>query len=119
MHCFEETITAIDKLVESAYDTSEQPAQPTKTSGRGVGACEVPRGLLIHDYTYENGLIKDANLIIPTGMNLGNMDADLRAFAPKAFGKGPKEAELLMEMLIRAYDPCISCSCHILHVEWV
>lgn len=119
VHCFEETITALDRIIESDYDTSEQPAKPTKMSGRGVGACEVPRGLLIHDYTYEDGLIKDANLIIPTGMNLGNMDADLREFAPKAFGKGPKEAELLMEMLIRSYDPCISCSCHILHVEWI
>jgi len=119
VHCFEETIAGLDRLIEGDYDPSQQPAQPTRMSGRGVGACEVPRGLLIHDYTYENGLIKNANLIIPTGMNLGNMDADLRALAPKAFGKGPKEAELLMEMLIRSYDPCISCSCHILKVEWV
>jgi coenzyme F420-reducing hydrogenase alpha subunit len=52
-------------------------------------------------------------------MNLANMDADLRALAPKVMDKPHAEQELLMEMLIRAYDPCISCSCHLLHVEWV
>ena len=88
-------------------------------SGRGVGACEAPRGLLIHDYTYEDGLITEANLVIPTNQNLANMDADLRELAPKVIDKGHDEAELAMEMLIRAYDPCISCSCHILNVEFV
>jgi coenzyme F420-reducing hydrogenase alpha subunit len=119
VHCYEEALHLIDVLLEGDYKTDEKPGEPTRMAGRGVGACEVPRGLLIHDYTYENCRIAGANLIIPTGMNLANMDADLRAFAPKVFGKGPKEAELLMEMLIRAYDPCISCSCHLLHVEFV
>jgi len=119
VHCFEEAVAYIDRLLEKGYDVNEEPAKPTRMSGRGVGACEVPRGLLIHDYTYEDGLIKDANLIIPTNQNLANMDADLRAFAPAVISKPHSEAELLFEMLIRAYDPCISCSCHLLHVEWV
>jgi len=119
VHCFEESVALIDLLIEMTVDLNEPLAEPARLSGRGVGACEVPRGLLIHDYTYEDGLIKEANLIIPTGMNLANMDANLRALAPKVMDKPHAEQELLMEMLIRAYDPCISCSCHLLHVEWV
>ncbi len=119
VHCFEEAVALVDRFVEIGVEADQKPAEPKRMSGRGVGACEVPRGLLIHDYTYENGRIKEANLIIPTGMNLANMDADLRALAPKVFDKPRKEAELAMEMIIRAYDPCISCSCHILNVEWV
>jgi coenzyme F420-reducing hydrogenase alpha subunit len=26
---------------------------------------------------------------------------------------------LMLEMLVRAYDPCISCSTHFLNVEWI
>ncbi len=119
VHCFEEALALIDHFIETGVDVDQKPAEPARMSGRGVGACEVPRGLLIHDYTYEDGAITEANLIIPTGMNLANMDADLRELAPKVFDKPHEEAELAMEMLIRAYDPCISCSCHILNVEWV
>jgi len=119
VHCFEEAIAVIDRILERGYDVNEEPAKPTRMSGRGVGACEVPRGLLIHDYTYENGVIKEANLIIPTGMNLENIDADLRYYAPKIITKPHNDVELLLEMLVRAYDPCISCSCHLLKVEFV
>jgi len=30
-----------------------------------------------------------------------------------------EEIRLAMEMLVRAYDPCISCSTHLLQVEFV
>ena len=33
--------------------------------------------------------------------------------------RGQDEVRLLMEMLVRAYDPCISCSTHYLNVEFV
>ena len=29
------------------------------------------------------------------------------------------ELTLDLEMLVRAYDPCISCSCHLLDIEFV
>jgi sulfhydrogenase subunit alpha len=33
--------------------------------------------------------------------------------------KTPKEIELTLEMLARAYDPCISCSAHAVKVHFV
>jgi coenzyme F420-reducing hydrogenase alpha subunit len=39
-------------------------------------------------------------------------------FLPKILNKSQKEIELDLEMLVRAYDPCISCSTHMLKIEF-
>jgi sulfhydrogenase subunit alpha len=85
-------------------------------AGRGVGAVEVPRGILYHDYTYDaEGRITKANCIIPTTQNHNNIQDDMVALVEQ-FSKEPgmsdKQLELLCSMLVRAYDPCISCSVH-------
>ncbi len=67
----------------------------------------------------ENGLIEEANCIIPTGQNLGNVDRDMRALVPTLLTEPEDSIRLKMEMLVRAYDPCISCSTHFLNVEFV
>ncbi len=37
--------------------------------------------------------------------------------APRVLPQGTGKAELAMEMLVRAYDPCISCSTHVIDVR--
>ncbi|MGD9108000.1 MAG: Ni/Fe hydrogenase subunit alpha [Gammaproteobacteria bacterium] len=89
-------------------------------AGTGVGAVEVPRGILYHEYTYDDkGYMQKANCIIPTGQNLNNIENDFRALLPTVLDKSQEEITLLLEMMVRAYDPCISCSTHILDVEFV
>lgn len=58
--------------------------------------------------------------MIPTSQNVNNIEKDMHAFVPQLLGK-VEEGELAhtMEMLVRAYDPCISCSVHLLEVEFV
>jgi sulfhydrogenase subunit alpha len=88
-------------------------------AGIGVGAVEVPRGILYHEYAYDNqGIMQKANCIIPTGQNLNNIEEDFRALLPTILNKSKEEITLLLEMMVRAYDPCISCSTHILNVEF-
>jgi coenzyme F420-reducing hydrogenase alpha subunit len=80
----------------------------------------VPRGILIHEYTLDdNGTITGANLIIPTNMNHNNIERDLKALVSTFVDKSQEEITLTLEMLVRAYDPCISCSTHLLNVEFV
>ena len=80
-----------------------------------MGAAEVPRGTLYHEYSVDRkGRIADANLIIPTGQNLANLESDMWALAPEVIPKGADAARVAMEMLVRAYDPCISCSTHVI-----
>ena len=80
----------------------------------------MPRGILYHEYTYDDdGFMKKANCVIPTGQNLNNVENDFRALLPTVLDKSQEEITLLLEMMVRAYDPCISCSAHILTVEFV
>ena len=49
----------------------------------------------------------------------GNIELDMKALLPTVLDKTPKEIELSLEMLVRAYDPCISCSTHCVSVHFV
>jgi len=118
VHCVEDAARILDQLLAQGI-TWEEPAKPTRLSGEGVGACDVPRGTLYHNYRIEEGKIAAANCIIPTGQNLANIEADMRALVPKILSRKPEEITLALEMLVRAYDPCISCSTHMLEVRFV
>lgn len=81
---------------------------------------EAPRGALFHDYEYDaDGRIVRANCVIPTGQNLENIEDDMRALVPRILDRPEGEVRHLLEMLVRAYDPCISCSVHLLDVTFV
>jgi NAD-reducing hydrogenase large subunit len=81
----------------------------------GVGAAEAPRGTLIHHYRVdEQGLITWANLLIATGHNNLAMNRGLLQVA-RHFVHGDKFTEGILnrvEAVIRAFDPCLSCSTH-------
>jgi sulfhydrogenase subunit alpha len=107
----EEALEIVVRLVEEGVH-DEDIAVPVK-AGRGIGAVEAPRGLLIHDYTYDDGgYITRANCVIPTNQNHGNIQHDLEDLVSLNADKGEDELRLLCEMLVRSYDPCISCSTH-------
>jgi sulfhydrogenase subunit alpha len=118
VHCYEEAIGIIGQLLENGV-YPEEPVKPGRYSGEGVGACEAPRGTLYHHYLINNGYVAEANCVIPTGQNLANIEADMRALVPKLLNRTPEEITKSLEMLVRAYDPCISCSAHMLEVSFV
>jgi len=112
VHTVEESIEQVGELLGRGI-REEAPAQASISAGRGVGAVEVPRGILFHFYEYDdNGRIFQADCVIPTNQNHGNIQKDLEALTPKLSGLSEKEIELKLSMLVRAYDPCISCSTH-------
>ena len=91
-----------------------------KRGGTGVGIVEAPRGILFHEYTIDkNGIVTDANCIIPTAQNLRIIEEDLRNFVPTIINKSKDEIVRNIETLVRAYDPCISCSTHMMDVKFV
>jgi len=120
VHGVDDSIRLIDKILEEGLDDDKAMVDIKPGSGRGVGVVEAPRGLLIHDYTYDDrGRIKKANLIIPTNMNYANIEQDMQSLLPTIIDKSEDDIRLACEMLIRAYDPCISCSTHLLNVKLV
>jgi len=80
-----------------------------------VGACEAPRGTLFHHYKIdEQGLIRWVNLVIATGHNNLAMNRSVLQVA-KHFVHGNRLTPGMLnrvEAVIRAYDPCLSCSTH-------
>ena len=81
----------------------------------GVGIAEAPRGILIHHYKVdEKGAMKWANLIIATGHNNLAMNRSIEQVS-KHFVDGKKLKEGMLNRVsavVRAYDPCLSCSTH-------
>ncbi len=113
VHIVNDSITLIHELLDSEYTEPRQKVIPRK--GVGVSAVEVPRGTLYHSYEFNSkGKIVKCDCVIPTGQNHANIQHDLESLVTEyaRTGKNDRELELLAAMLVRAYDPCISCSVH-------
>ncbi len=112
-HVVYESQEIISGLLDS--DLSDFMAAYQATAGAGVGAVEAPRGILYHSFEIDDeGIIVRSDCVIPTGQNHANIHQDLQALVPVlvAGGLGEKEISKQAQMLVRAYDPCISCSVH-------
>jgi sulfhydrogenase subunit alpha len=117
VHCLEEAITLCQRLVDHGL-RRESLVLPSRRSGEGVGAVEAPRGMLLHHYQIDDGVVRQANCIIPTNQNLANLEADMRHLVPQILSLGNDEVIRRLEMLVRAYDPCISCATHMLDIDF-
>jgi len=87
----------------------------TVRAGRGVGYTEAPRGVLFHELELDDdGRVVHASIITPTSQNVANMEDDMRMLAELMIAQGADEPaiKLKVEELVRAYDPCLSCSVH-------
>ncbi len=112
VHCLENSVELIEEILREQLDDEDVP-KITLRAGQGVGVVEAPRGLLIHDYAYDDqGHCTAANCVIPTGQNLGNLNADMQAYVSQHPDMPKDELTQQLTMLVRAYDPCISCSTH-------
>ena len=115
-----EILFSLEKVEQLLADPSILDTYVKARAGRnnteGVGISEAPRGLLVHHYKVEpdHGIMKWANLIIATGHNNLAMNRGVLQVA-KHFVKGDKIEQGALnrvEAVIRAFDPCLSCSTH-------
>lgn len=90
-------------------------------TGKGVGIVEASRGTLTHHYeTDENGLVTKANIVVATVQNNPAMEMGIQQVAKNYIKPGVEVDDKifnLMEMVIRAYDPCLSCATHQLDTQ--
>jgi len=113
-------ITLIDEII--AAGVKHEVLIPPSRYASGTGAVEVPRGILFHQYSYDqDGICSGGDYVIPTNQNHANIQYDFEKLVPELLEQDKSEAEmeLALEMLVRAYDPCISCSAHYLDVKFV
>lgn len=113
VHFLEDAIKIIDILLKKKIINEE--ININLKSGRGIEAMEAPRGTLFYDVRVtDKGVVSDLNIITPTVQNLANLEKDLEDFENlKDWNRlNKKEKKQKIAMLIRAYDPCITCATH-------
>lgn len=118
-----ELVHALEKLERLLQDRAilgkRVRARAEVNSLEGVGIAEAPRGTLIHHYKVdENGAMRWANLIIATGHNnLAINRAILEVSRRYVDGNRVTDGMInRVQAIVRAFDPCLSCSTHALGV---
>jgi sulfhydrogenase subunit alpha len=96
---------------------AETPVPHRVSAGRGAAATEVPRGTLFHAYELDaEGCVVSADVITPTAQNFSNAEDQFRATVRDGASESDDVLRRRLEMVARAYDPCISCSVHMIRV---
>ncbi len=106
------------RIIRDYVPPEPSMAEVVPRAGRAMWATEAPRGTLYHRYDVaEDGTIVEAKIVPPTSQNLRHMEEDLRRFVPGVLDRPDEELTRLCEMVVRNYDPCISCATHFLSLD--
>jgi NAD-reducing hydrogenase large subunit len=114
-----EAMYALERMQELLQDPRILDTKVRAHAGvndlEGVGIIEAPRGTLIHHYRVnEDGAMTWANLIVATGHNNLAIRRGVHDVATKFIdGNEIHEGAVnRVSALVRAFDPCLSCSTH-------
>lgn len=115
LYAFERVPKIIDKMLK----LPDPPlVEYTKKEGKGTGIVEAPRGLLIHSYEISDGLVSHTDIITPTAQNAEDIERYCHIAAQKFLYRGEEDKiRDRIELIVRAYDPCISCSAHMVEIK--
>lgn len=121
VHCLEEARKLLKLASRKQFEENPElkdfvatKIKKIKGTARGAEAIEAPRGTLYYFYEIgPDGMVKNCNIITPTAQNLARIEKDLEEYM-KIFDQkiSKKSAEDKIKMLIRAYDPCLTCATH-------
>jgi sulfhydrogenase subunit alpha len=117
LHSIDESIDLLRNNNFTAEPTVKKPFR----EGTGVGVVEAPRGTLYHKIVVGgDGIVKEGEVIVPTGQNQINIERDVARLVEELLPKADDKEKISFEIekLIRAYDPCMSCAAHFLKVNW-
>lgn len=118
----EECVKRMENIIEGGiHGPFRVPVKPREGSGAAI--VEAPRGVLFHYYsTDDQGIVTEANVITPTGLNAFAIEKSAESAARIRIGqKGSEDVTRedldMIEMAVRAYDPCVSCSVHVTQIK--
>jgi len=112
VNCLEKASETMEKLppIKPAEKLSEK-------SGMGSAIVEAPRGLLYHEYRIESGKLAEADIITPTVQNIPDMEEAVKQVAEKFINCSLNSIKEKCEAVLRCYDPCLSCSTHVIKLK--
>jgi len=107
------SIIEVGRLVEEYSEPQTPYVDARVRAGEAAAIVEAPRGMLYHRYRIDElGRIVYANIVPPTTQNYMAMEEDIFKVGDLIVKEPPETAQRIVEMTIRNYDPCISCSVH-------
>jgi sulfhydrogenase subunit alpha len=117
VYSIEHALEIVNGLLESGIS----PERPTPYAPRGAvaaAASEVPRGTLFHEYRFDaSGRVSGADVITPTAQNCAHVEEQFRATLRHAGDSSDDDLRRRLEIVARAYDPCVSCSVHVIRMQ--
>lgn len=117
MYAFERIPDLVDEFLK-LKDPSSMVEYETR-EGKGTGLVEAPRGLLIHHHEIEDGKVSDCDIITPTAQLTEDIERYGLIAAQNLLDGGTDDDGIRdrLDILVRAFDPCISCSAHMAQVS--
>ncbi|NTW99383.1 MAG: Ni/Fe hydrogenase subunit alpha [Geobacteraceae bacterium] len=101
------------ELILSDGLKNEPSVMAVPVEGKGTSLIEAPRGVLLHSYRFDRrGICCDADIITPTAINQAAIASSLKDLIVIMDGAEYEQIKTAVEILIRCYDPCISCAVH-------
>ncbi len=111
-------ILEIGRLIGEYREPDKAYEEAEVRAGEAAAIVEAPRGMLYHRYRIDgDGRILYANIVPPTAQNYAAMEEDILKVGDLILRKPREEAQKLVETTIRNYDPCISCSVHMIRLR--
>lgn len=110
----------IPRLIDEMLQIPDDPpiVEYTVKEGKGTGLVEAPRGLLIHHHEIKEGLVDHVDIITPTAQNAEDIERYCQIAAQKLLDDDQEDKiRDRMDIVVRAFDPCISCSAHLAEVK--
>ncbi|MBN1504328.1 MAG: Ni/Fe hydrogenase subunit alpha [Candidatus Eisenbacteria bacterium] len=114
LFAMEEIPQLVDKIVALK---DPEFVRPAKDHGEATGSVEAPRGVLYHHYRVQDGRIAETDIITPTAQNYEDIERYFRLAAENMPDNHDRDLKAILEMIARAYDPCISCSAHLVELR--
>lgn len=111
-----QTLLELEEFLSDYRERSVARAEPRAMPRSACTAVtEAPRGILYHRYNLDRDLrVRNSNIVTPTAQNLASMEDVIMS---KLFGaSADTRAVDVAKRIVRSYDPCISCSVHLVYL---
>lgn len=108
------------EILETTEFRDEKPPRFEPKEAGGTGIVEAPRGTLYYYIEFDDkNNVSNIDIVIPTAQNQIMIEKDCGRLVQKCLdeNKTKEEIERELEILIRAYDPCMSCATHFLELN--
>ncbi len=109
------SLTLIDR-----YERKPSLSTAKLRGGTATALVEAPRGILLHHYSVDpTGVVRNVNIITPTAFFAADLEDSLKHYTLNKLGMGIPLSDLRrrLEDIVRCYDPCISCSVHVIRIK--